>query len=98
MLLSSCGLACDECEHYNVRCTGCHSVKGSTFWAREMMPSKTCPLYDCAVNQKKYKDCGACTELPCPLFLKMKDPDSADEEHLRMINVRVSRLRTVTNN
>jgi len=95
MLLSACGLACNECEHYNITCTGCHAVKGSTFWAVEMMPAKICPMYDCAVNRKGYSHCGECAELPCSLFREMKDPDSSDEEHLRMIGVRVSRLRAV---
>ena len=34
MILSACGLKCDECEFFNKTCTGCHMVKGSTFWAK----------------------------------------------------------------
>jgi hypothetical protein len=93
MNLSACGLICDECEHFNVTCTGCHAVKGQTFWALEMMPTKTCPLYDCSVNKKKYKDCGDCAELPCELFVKMKDPNSTEEEHQASLISRVSRLK-----
>jgi hypothetical protein len=93
MILSACGLLCDECEFYNKTCTGCINVKGSTFWAKEMMPSKVCPMYDCAVNKKGYKNCGDCSELPCKLFLDMKDPNCSDEEHRKSIGVRVSRLR-----
>ena len=52
MTISTCGLVCDECEHFGTNCNGCKAVKGQTFWALEMMPTKTCPLYDCAVNQK----------------------------------------------
>ncbi|MDD4214176.1 MAG: DUF3795 domain-containing protein, partial [Bacteroidales bacterium] len=63
-VLSACGLFCQECEFYTVKCAGCHNIKGSTFWALEMMPSKVCPLYDCSVNQRKYRDCGDCSELP----------------------------------
>jgi len=93
MILSACGLVCTDCEYFNTTCTGCHNVKGSTFWAREMMPDKTCPMYGCAVNKKGLKDCGACDELPCKIFRDMKDPKTTDEEHLRMIDVRVARLR-----
>ncbi|MGD0583956.1 MAG: DUF3795 domain-containing protein [Bacteroidales bacterium] len=93
MILSVCGLKCDECEFFNKSCTGCVSVKGSTFWAKEMMPSKVCPMYDCAVNKKGFKSCGECTDLPCQLFLNMKDPKSTDEEHQASIAKRVALLR-----
>jgi hypothetical protein len=94
MILSACGLLCDECEFYNNKCTGCINVKGSTFWASEMMPDKTCPLYSCAFNKKGLRNCGGCSELPCKLFRDMKDPNTSEEEHLRMIDVRVKRLRS----
>lgn len=97
MVLSTCGLKCDECEFYNKTCTGCRNVKGSTFWAVEMMPSKVCPLYDCAVNQRGYNDCGECAELPCATFLQMKDPATSDEQHQQMIGVRVGLLRGKAN-
>ena len=93
MILSACGLICNECEFYNKTCTGCHAVKGSTFWALEMMPAKVCPLYDCSVNKNGLKDCGGCADLPCKMFREMKDPNSTDEEHLRMLGVRSERLR-----
>jgi hypothetical protein len=93
MSLSACGLKCNECGFFNKTCTGCIDVKGSTFWAKEMMPGKVCPMYDCAVNKKKYKNCGACSELPCELFFDMKDPDSTEEEHQKSIGIRVNLLR-----
>ena len=93
MTLSACGLVCDECEFFNVTCTGCHNVKGSTFWAIEMMPGKVCPLYDCSVNKKKFRDCGDCSELPCKMFREMKDPKTSKEEHQKMLLVRVSALK-----
>jgi hypothetical protein len=93
MILSVCGLKCDECEYFNKSCTGCINVKGSTFWAKEMMPNKVCPLYDCSVNRKNFRNCGECNELPCKLFLEMKDPKSTEEEHQKSIEVRVSLLR-----
>jgi hypothetical protein len=62
-----------------------------------MMPDKVCPLYDCAVNRRGYNDCGDCAELPCATFLQMKDPSVSDEEHQRMVGVRVELLRSGKN-
>ncbi len=93
MIVSACGLRCDECEFFNIKCDGCIVVKGSTFWAKEMMPGKVCPLYACSVNERGYKHCGECRELPCEMFLKMKDPNSTDEEHQASIMRRVLLLR-----
>jgi len=94
MILSVCGLVCDNCEFFNVTCSGCQAVKGSTFWAKEMMPSGVCPLYDCSVNRKGLKNCGSCSELPCNTFIEMKDPNSTEEEHLLSIAERVDRLHS----
>ena len=93
MEISVCGLVCSECQFYNVTCDGCKAVKGSTFWAKELFPGKVCPLYECQVTNKKYEDCGECSELPCKLFRDLKDPNTSDEEHLKLIDVRVLRLR-----
>ena len=93
MILSACGLVCSDCEFFGSTCNGCHAVKGQTFWAKEHIPSKTCPLYDCSVNNRKYKDCGDCAELPCAMFREMKDPGSTDEQHLKGLTDRVARLK-----
>jgi len=92
MTLSACGLICSDCEFFGKQCNGCHAVKGSTFWALEHMPAKVCPLYDCSVNQRKYKDCGDCAELPCEMFRGMKDPNSTEEQHQQGLIDRVARL------
>ena len=92
--ISACGLDCSACEFYKKTCAGCYAVNGSTFWAREMMPNKVCPLFQCAFNDRRYESCGDCDELPCAMFIQMKDPASTDEEHQRMIQLRVERLRT----
>jgi hypothetical protein len=95
MVLSACGLICDECEFYAQECDGCKMVKGQTFWAKEMMPNQTCPLFDCSVNQKGFESCGNCDELPCKLFREMKDPNSTEEEHQLSLVQRVARLKEV---
>ena len=94
MTISACGIKCNECEFFNKSCTGCYHVKGSPFWAKEMVPVGVCPLYDCAVNSRGYISCGGCSELPCKMFLEMKDPNSTDEEHKKSIGIRVLRLRS----
>ncbi len=96
MILSACGLICSDCEFFGAQCSGCHAVKGQTFWALEHMPTKTCPLYDCSVNKLHFKDCGDCGELPCKMFREMKDPNSSDEEHRQGLIDRVARLRAIT--
>jgi hypothetical protein len=95
MILSNCGLVCSECEFFGKTCDGCHAVKGQTFWAKEVMPDKTCPLYQCAVNEKGFAHCGQCSELPCATFLRMKDPNSTDEEHQKALVERVNRLKNI---
>lgn len=92
MNLSACGLVCDECEFFGKECAGCRAVQGVTFWAQEM-PTGVCPLYDCSVNKRGYKDCGDCAELPCKLFREMKDPNSTDEEHQKALVERGARLK-----
>ena len=92
-IISACGLVCSDCEFFGNKCAGCYAVKGSTFWAQEMMPSKVCPLFDCSVSQRGYHSCGNCAELPCATFLQMKDPNSSDEEHQKMLVIRKERLK-----
>jgi hypothetical protein len=94
-LVSACGLNCSLCSWYPNTCSGCHSVKGSTFWAKEALPNKTCVLYSCAVNDKGYTDCGECDELPCKRFFELKDPNTSQEEHLASIQMRAARLKGI---
>jgi hypothetical protein len=94
MILSACGLICDECSFFGKECVGCKIVKGQTFWAKEMMPDHTCPLFNCSANVKQLNDCGSCAELPCAMFRKMKDPNSTEEEHQLSLVQRVDRLKT----
>lgn len=93
--LSACGLLCDKCNYFSIDCQGCYIVKGSTFWAREAMPDKICPLYLCSVIDKKYNNCGECPELPCQKFIDLKDPNISDEQHNKSIDERVSRLKRI---
>lgn len=91
-VLSACGLLCNECDFKN-QCNGCYKVKGRTFWAKEIMPNKTCPLFNCSVTERKFNSCGQCAELPCKKFTELKDPNITIEEHEKSINERIRRLK-----
>ena len=93
MLVSVCGLICDECQFYQNSCDGCSSNQGKPFWAIEATTEGICPLYQCAVHDNHFKDCGECSELPCQKFMDLKDPNISVEEHLRMVEIRVENLK-----
>ena len=88
-MISACGLLCGECEFYEKSCEGCDNIKGVVFW----MNGDICPFYKCAVVEHELKNCGDCSEIPCDMFYKIKDPNITEEKHLESINKRVSRLK-----
>jgi len=92
-VLSVCGLLCDQCEYFNSHCKGCQTVSGSTFWAKAVFPDKICPLYQCAVMERRYSYCGQCPELPCKKYADLRDPNISEEEHYQSIKERASRLK-----
>jgi len=92
-ILSVCGILCSKCDYFKNNCQGCYKVKGSTFWAKEAMPDKVCPLYKCAIMDKKYHNCGQCSEVPCKKFIDLKDPKISIKQHNKSIDERVSRLK-----
>jgi hypothetical protein len=92
--LAVCGLICEECEFFEETCSGCYKIKGKTFWAQETLPKKVCPIFDCAVNDKEYQNCGLCSDLPCKIFHDLRDPNISDEEHEKSIFKRISRFRS----
>ncbi len=93
MEICACGSVCDECKAFKTLCQGCNQTRGKIFWAKEFSGQDTCPIYDCAVNNRHYTDCGPCKELPCQKFFDLKDPSSSKEEHLKSIDIRVKRLK-----
>lgn len=48
-------------------------------------------VYDCCVNGKKLKNCGACGSLPCDKFTK--DPTISDEQNAANLEKMVARLK-----
>lgn len=92
--ISVCGAKCTECKYYKNLCQGCAADKGQPFWCADFFEDKTCPLFKCAVNEKKYQNCGECDDLPCRIFFELKDPEINDEDHKKSINNRVNALKT----
>ena len=91
MLLSPCGIDCETCE-FAESCGGCFAIKGKPFYLKDF-GMEVCPLYDCPVNQKGYKSCAECPDLPCQLFYDWRDPSMSEEAHINSINARVEALK-----
>jgi hypothetical protein len=90
-LAPPCGLLCVSCPFFEKNCAGCGHVEGKPFWTKEYhIP--VCPIYDCSVNQKKLEHCGMCDELPCEIFLELKDPNVSEEEFQRSLKERQANL------
>jgi hypothetical protein len=93
MLVSPCGIICNECPYYNNECKGCKNIDGKVFWAADITGNGKCPMYSCAIDDKKLSNCGKCSDLPCQLYYDTKDPDSTEEQHQETILKRVAVLR-----
>jgi hypothetical protein len=79
-MLCPCGFDCCKCKEYKKSCAGCREIKGKVYWA-EYMGTDVCPIFQCCVNEKNYRDCGACPDLPCHLYYDTQDPSQTKEEH-----------------
>ena len=88
--LSCCGTECTECEFYGTMCKGCNASSGKVFHAPE---GQACPIYECSINQKKLGGCGACSNVPCDIWRRTKDPSFSEEEFEQNILERVNRLK-----
>ena len=88
--LSCCGTECTKCKYYGTICQGCNVSFGKVFHAPK---GQACPIYECAINQKNFKGCGICGNVPCDIWRKTKDPSFSEEEFERNIQERVNRLK-----
>lgn len=93
MNISACGLICDQCHFFNKECAGCFNLKGKPFWTEEDSANGVCALFDCSINQKGYLNCGDCIDLPCKMFVDLKDPNISEEDHQKQIQQRIKILR-----
>jgi hypothetical protein len=96
--LSVCGSDCSICEYLEKsECIGCSKVKGKVWWLN-YISADICPIYNCVINEKKFKNCGECSEIPCKLWRDLKDPNYTDEQHEAGIKNRVENLKNLKNN
>ena len=92
-----CAVMCVECNKYeelqNNPCKGCNAIEGKAFWTK-MFNMEVCPIYVC-VKDKQFKHCGECEQLPCNIYIEMKDPSWSDEQHQQYIKDRVEALKNL---
>ena len=88
-IISCCGTDCSKCGCYGNMCKGCNASLGEVFHAPK---GQACPIYECSINRRKLKGCGACSNIPCDIWRKTKDPSFSDEEFERNIRERIERL------
>lgn len=88
--LSCCGAKCKECACYGNICKGCNELKGKVFHVPD---GKVCPIYDCAINKNKFKNCGKCKNIPCSIWKDTRDPSFTDEQFEASINNRMNSLK-----
>ena len=87
--LSCCGTDCTKCNFYGDMCKGCNESSGRVFHAPE---GKACAIYECSIEKKCLKNCGVCSDVPCDIWRRTKDPSFSDEEFAKNIQERVNRL------
>lgn len=88
--ISCCGAECEKCGCYGTMCKGCNESLGKVFHAPK---GQACPIYECSINQKKYRGCGECQNVPCDIWRNTKDPSLTDEEFEQSISERVWTLQ-----
>ncbi len=88
--LSVCGTDCNVCCCYGEMCAGCHACSGKVFHAPE---GKACAIYDCTVNHKGLGSCGECSDAPCGIWMRTRDPKYSDEEFEENVKMRMQALK-----
>ena len=92
-----CGQDCNDCHYYKKECEGCLKTGGIPFWANYVNLS-ICPIFNCAVNEKKVVHCGNCREYPCNTYLNLRDPSFDDEEWQKSLDYRKKNLISMKSN
>lgn len=86
--INVCGSVCEGCYCLDKICKSCNECEGKIFHAG----GNYCPIYDCAVNQMSFKNCGECDKIPCDIWRKTRDPNYSDKEFEANIAERLKRL------
>ena len=88
--ISCCGLDCSRCDLFGSVCFGCNKSCGKVFHAPK---GGECPIYYCSRIKNRFKSCGECEKLPCDIILETRDPSLTEEEFLKTVEDRVSKLK-----
>ncbi|HBN86015.1 MAG TPA: hypothetical protein DDZ89_19480 [Clostridiales bacterium] len=90
-MLSVCGIICDDCEFFKIKCSGCYAVSGRSFRAKQAN-KKICEIYDCCVKKRGLDSCGQCSEVPCNLMKSCRQEGVSEEEHMADLEKQVKRF------
>ena len=97
MNLCVCGVNCNTCPHLGDQCKGgCEVLAGKVWWT-SYIEADVCPVYSC-VKERKYENCGDCEQLPCNLWISLKDPSYTEEQHQKSIEERTDALKKLQSN
>lgn len=88
--INCCGSICEKCGCYKNICKGCNESNGKVFFCQN---DTACPIYDCCVNNHKFKSCAKCSEVPCSLWKETRDPKFSDDEFEQNIIDRINNLQ-----
>lgn len=72
---------------------GCRECQGKVFHQTD---GKACAIYECTVQEKGLIHCGQCDQLPCEIWMKIRDPKYSDEEFEENVRMRVQALKKST--
>ncbi len=88
--LSVCGTDCRTCYCYGEMCKGCSECEGKVFHVPE---GQMCAIYECSKCSKGFGNCGECSEAPCEIWMKTRDPKFSDEEFDENVKMRIQALQ-----
>jgi hypothetical protein len=84
-IIACCGVECQTCVKYKAEeCRGCPEEAGKPFWI-EYVDKDVCPIYECCVKDKKFANCGKCSNFPCSKSYECKDPSISDDEFEKIL-------------
>ncbi|WP_040198234.1 DUF3795 domain-containing protein [Candidatus Soleaferrea massiliensis] len=91
-IYSCCGVVCSDCPYYPKECAGCPEIQGNVFWL-EYTGGEVCDIYACCTQERKFKHCGQCEQLPCERYTAVSDPTKSEEENQSDLESQLAILR-----